>query len=645
LQPDNAEAANSLGVVLLARGDFAAGAAQFRESLRLRPDFATAHNNLGNALRLTGDKEQALAHFRRAVELEPSLAEARSNLGQFLLEQGQAEEALAHCREAVRLRPHFPEALNNLGNVLRETGKLVEARSCYAESLQLNPHLAMTYNNMAQALQEEGRLDDALHWYRQALEREPGSARFHTNLASALAELEREPEAVRRYQAALDADPHYAEGHHGLGLVRDEQGRFDEALACFRTALRLRPDFAGAHCSIGTVLQELGKFDAALASFREGIRLDPRLAGARAQMATLLRGRLPEEDLAVMRQALADPDLSDGKRAALHFGVASVLDARGDHDAAAEHLRQGNTLRAAGFCQRHTADDPAEHKRFVDNLIAAFTPEFFDRGQGFGHESVRPIFIVGLPRAGTTLSEQVLASPSQVHGGGELRLARLDFESLPRIVGLGVTPFDCLPYLGPAAVRHVAESHLRELAALNATAAHVADKLPDNYLYLGLIALLFPRAKLIHCRRDLRDTAFSCWMTNFSQIRWAFVPDHIAARFQEYQRVMEHWSRVLPVPVLEVEYEAIVADLEGNARRLVQWCGLEWEPACLEFYKTKRPIKTASVAQVRQPIYRTSVARWKHYEKSLAELFAKLPITAEGQSQPSQDHRGTLQVG
>jgi hypothetical protein len=176
----------------------------------------------------------------------------------------------------------------------------------------------------------------------------------------------------------------------------------------------------------------------------------------------------------------------------------------------------------------------------------------------------------------------------------------------------------------PAPPRRIGEQHLKRLEELNADRSRVVDKMPDNYLYLGLLAALFPRAKFIHCRRDLRDVAVSCWMTNFRQIRWANDPDHIAARFQAYGRIMEHWRRVLPVPMLEIDYEETVADREGAARRLVAWCGLEWEPACLHFHEGNRPVRTASVTQVRRPIYWRSLGRWKNYERSLEPLLARL---------------------
>src|SRR5262249_6384654 len=188
----------------------------------------------------------------------------------------------------------------------------------------------------------------------------------------------------------------------------------------------------------------------------------------------------------------------------------------------------------------------------------------------------------------------------------------------------------CLARLDGAAIRSAGERYLDRLGELDATAPRIVDKMPDNTLYLGFLAAIFPRAKFIHCRRDLRDVAVSCWMTNFRQIRWASDPDHIASRFAEYRRLMEHWRAVLPVPVLEVAYEDTVADLEGVARRLVDWCGLGWEPACLEFHTTRRPVRTASVTQVRQPLYTSSVARWRHYEPALGGLFARLAASPSG---------------
>jgi hypothetical protein len=280
----------------------------------------------------------------------------------------------------------------------------------------------------------------------------------------------------------------------------------------------------------------------------------------------------------------------------------------------------------AQFQRRNMAYDPAEHERFVSGLIAAYDAALFTRLAGAGLDTRRPVFIVGLPRSGTTLIEQILASHSQFHGAGELTLARQDFQAIPELLGREEAPVACVAGLTSEVVRSLAEWHDEQLRALDGgRAARIGDKMPDNYIHLGLLAMLFPNAVFFHCRRDPRDVAVSCWMTGFRSVRWTNDARHIAARMHQYERLMNHWRAVLPAVIHEVDYEQTVDDLEGVARRLLAACGLDWEPACLDFHRTKRPVRTASFNQVRQPVYRGSVGRWKNYETELADLFAALP--------------------
>jgi hypothetical protein len=219
-----------------------------------------------------------------------------------------------------------------------------------------------------------------------------------------------------------------------------------------------------------------------------------------------------------------------------------------------------------------------------------------------------------------------LASHSQVYGAGERNLGDRDFEAIPILLNRPGSPLSCLPDLSAEVVRKLASYHESKLLELGRGASRVADKMTSNYLYLGLLALLFPSATFIHCRRDLRDIAVSCWITYFRGIRWTNDPGHMAHRFEQYLRLMDHWRNVLPTPIHEVGYEETVDDLEGVARRLVAACGLDWEPACLEFHRTERPVRTSSLSQVRQPIYKKSVARWKNYEHELSDLFSVLAV-------------------
>ena len=358
------------------------------------------------------------------------------------------------------------------------------------------------------------------------------------------------------------------------------------------------------------------------------------------QLATLKGAALPEADLAALRLRAGAAELSGDERSTLLAGLGHVLDARGDYAGAAEQLRQSSTLRLADWRSRGLAYDARADERFVEQMIATCTPAFFARVRDFGLKTERPVFIVGLPRSGTTLTEQILARHSQVFAAGELVLVRGNFDRLPRVMNLDAAAVECLGRLDREHARALGGHHLDQLAALDQGALRVVDKMPENYLFLGFLATLFPHARFIHCRRDLRDVAVSCWMTHLREIRWANDPGDIATRFQAYHRLMDHWRRVLPLRWLDVQYEETVFELETVARRLVAWCGLDWEAECLRFHEGRSTVRSVSAAQVRRPIYHHSVGRWKNYERPLAPLLAAIePVRLE-----QNHHDGQQQV-
>jgi hypothetical protein len=329
--------------------------------------------------------------------------------------------------------------------------------------------------------------------------------------------------------------------------------------------------------------------------------------------------------MAAAEWVLAHPRVPGQRRAVLQYGLAQVFDARGQYGRAAEYARQANEYHLEAACRRGSPYDPAEHRAYVGQLIATFSPAHFERVRGWGLETDVPVFVVGLPRSGTSLAEQILASHPRVHGAGELTDMRAAYRRIPSLVGRQAPGVECVDALNRDAVRSLATGYLDRVRRLAPAAERVVDKMPDNYLMLGLIATLFPRARVIHLRRDLHDVGLSCWLTHFKHIRWACDLEHIGTRAREYLRLMEHWRRALPLPMLEIDYEEIVADLEGSARKLVAWCGLEWDPACLAFHRTKRVVRTASMTQVREPLYARSVGRWKHYREVLGPLLQLLP--------------------
>jgi tetratricopeptide (TPR) repeat protein len=623
--PNYPEALCNLGTVLQAKGKHAEAIDYFRRALAARPEFATAHNNLGNALRELGNAEEAIAHFKQAVELNPEFATARSNLGQMLLDRGQAQEALLHCQEAVRLQANVASLHHNLGNTLRSLERYADARAAYLEALRLDPNLALAHAHLGLVLQSEGQFSAALPWFKQAIELDRSNANFWQYLAELYDDLEESALAIPCWEQVLKLAPNRIAARLSLGWAIQEEGRLEEAEDHYRTILKQKADHAGAQLNIGGVHEERGELKLAEAAFRDALKLQPAFATPHARLATLLRGKLPESDRVALEQRLTDAKLSTDSRARLLFAMAQVLDANGEYSRAAECLNEANSL-ALELARGRREYAPADHQRFVETMQVRYDRAFFEKTRNSGSETRRPVFIVGLPRSGTTLIEQILASHSAVHGAGELRLVRRTFEAIPTACGLPRLPLDCVSEVDAATWRQLADQHLEKLREIDGGRfGRVVDKMPDNYLYLGLLSVLFPKAAVIHCVRDLRDTAVSCWMTDFRSIRWANDPQHIADRFRLYRQIMDHWRTVLPTSFQEVCYEEAVTDLESVARRLVAACDLEWEPACLEFHRTRRPIRTASVIQARQPIYTQSVGRWKNYEFALADLFAALP--------------------
>ena len=626
LKPDYPEALANLGLALQAmrRRDEAADC--FRRAIELRPGFAGAHNNLGNVLRESGRAEQALVHFRRAVELDPRDALAHTNLSQLLLERGQVEEALPHCEEAVKLLPSVAALHHNLGNVLRELGQFERGQAAYLEAIRLDPTLAKAHAHLGLLFRRQRRLENALACLKRASELDPAEPDFPEFLGDLSMDRLEFADAIACYRRAIAIAPkEKASLRLALGWALQEDGRLADACEQYREAQRIGPGVAAVYNHLGGYHEELGELGEAEAAYRHAHELDPRGPTALARLGTLLRGSLPAADLAVLEETAIDQSIATEIRARLAFAMAHVLDARGQYQRAASWMSPANVLTLE---TRRGRNDfvPEDHERFVDNILKRFDAAFFARIKGAGSASRRPVFVFGLPRSGTSLVEQILASHPRVHGAGELRLSRQSFDTIPSILGRTAHPMECINDLDAQAIGRLAALHLDRFMALAPESAdRVIDKMPDNYMYVGLLATLFPQAVFIHCRRDLRDVALSCWMTDFRSMSWPSQQAHIAARFQQYRRLMDHWLAVAPVSINQVDYEETVNDLEGVARRLVAMCGLEWDPACLLFHQNKRPVRTASLVQVRRPVYKSSVGRYKNYESELAELFGALP--------------------
>jgi tetratricopeptide (TPR) repeat protein len=628
LDPDQPDAFNSLGLVHHAQRRLPEAEQSIRHALKLRPAFPRAMINLGMVLQERRQLREAADLFRQAIAISPDDPMANSNLGQILIEIGRLddlEEAEQRCIKAIQLTPNLPQPINNLGNVYRAMSRFDEALECYRKATALGPQLAMPINNMAQALHGRARFDEASELYLKALEMEPLSARLHANYASLLKEQEKLEEAEARYRHALTIEPDHPESFHGLGQIYMQLQQIEQAEAAFRKAIEIDPEITAPRMGLVSLYGELGDFDKADEEADEALKIYPKLAEAYYQRVTHRKGKISDEDLQRMTELEKEKYLGDGARSQLNFAFGTVHDRRKNYAQAGQYFQRGNELQAQNREKRKETYDPATFTSWIDQHINTFSPELFQKFQGYGNPTKRPIFVVGLPRSGTTLVEQILASHPAIHGAGELIHISKIFTDLPASIEADPKdPFAAVSALNPKAISQLTERYLDELSKLDSTALGVVDKMPDNVNMLGFIRLLFPNARVIHCRRDLRDNALSCYQIAFGSIRWANDWTHIARRFRDYLRIVKHWQKLPTMGWLEFPYESVIADLETQARQLIEYVGFDWDPSCLNFHETKRQVRTASVSQVREPIYKTSVSKWQNYEKEITPFLDEM---------------------
>ncbi len=575
LDPRRLDAHNNLANAFIELGQPAEAVRRYRQALALAPEDAQVLCNLANALRQLGAFDEALEASRRAIALAPDLAMAHNNLGLLLVARGQRAEAVASYREAVRLDPRYIEALNNLGNVLREQGEQREAMARYREAVQLDPARADSHSNLGYALLDLRRVADAAASFRSALALQSNNVPAQLGLAAALRVQGLAAEAEASCRAALVAEPQSSAALSLLGELCADRGRFAEAQEFFERAIALDADFVPAYGSI--------------AAHRRMSRKDSVwLEGAER----LLARPLPLAEEIHLRYAL-------GK----YFDdVGECAKAFGSYQAANELTRR--------YGARYDRD---RFTGIVDRIIGVCDAGFVRAVRDGVSDSDRPVFIIGMPRSGTSLTEQILASHPQVFGAGEVSFWEQAFSALERRAD---TPD------ATQALADMARDYLARVSAQAGAASRVTDKMPANFLYAGLIHAALPRARIIHMQRHPLDTCLSVYFQNFFNVSpYANDLGNLAHYYREYLRVMAHWRGLLPASaLLEVPYEELVADAEGWTRRMLDFIGLPWDPKCLDFQHTERVVLTASKWQVRQQINAGSVGRWRNYETFLAPL-------------------------
>jgi tetratricopeptide (TPR) repeat protein len=559
----------------------------FRIILRVAPRHADSLHFLGLIAYRDGCYDTAVELIGQAIRVRKNNPFYHFNLATVFLAVGRTDDAVEHYERAIVLKPDYADAYNNLANIIADKGKFDDAMACYGRVFAINPDHAVAHNGLANVLKSLGRIDEAVAYYKRAILLWPDYADAHNNLASVVADKDKSDDAIVHYERALTLNPDHAEAHSGLGSVLQNLGRIDEAMAHYDWALAIKPDYAQAHFN-------------------------------RSQINTFHAG---DPDLAALEAHAGREDLSPNSAMYIHFALAKALEDSGNFVRAFEHMGKANALKR----QQIFYDESAVLALF-QRISTVFNSRLFERFQGEGDSSLVPVFVLGMPRSGSSLVEQILASHPQIHGAGELTALEMAVGSILNVGDQPAEYPECVAALDGVALRRIGQAYVTRLAALADDKARVIDKFPGNFLHIGLIRLMLPNAKIIHIMRDPIDTCLSCYSKLFvSGLHFSYDLAELGRYYRCYHDLMAHWRTVLPPgTMIDVFYEDVVNDLEGQARRMVDYCGLPWDERCLDFHRTSRPVKTASATQVRKPIFRSSLQRWRRYEAGIVPLLHEL---------------------
>ncbi len=538
-----------------------------------------------------GQPADAIVPLRDAALLQPSNPDVQHDLGLACLEVGHISDAIEAFERAVASNPRYTDAYFRLGIALEKRGNIGSAIVAYHRATELDPSLTEAWFRAGAVVYTLGHRDEAIGCFRRAAANGDNSSFARLGKARALLIEDRDHEAEQVLRKTLAFDPRNAMAHDLLGNLLSESGRFDEARDCFQRAIAIAPLLAG--------------------SYYELIRCRP----VTSDDDGLLQG---------MEDALATPGLEAAQRLRIHLAIGKAAEDLGDCALAMQHFDAADAVR------RGTVRfDSAAFSKEIDRLIGRCTPEWIARAPKLGSRDATPVLIIGMPRSGTTLVEQIVSMHPEVGAGAELHFWNQRGAEWHRSCSAGnAAAGNEKPFLVSEFLAKATADYLGVLRAIAPKAARVTDKMPFNFLWAGLVHVAFPRAIIIHCRRTAIDTALSIHQTHFRPgLAFPTGGAELVAYFRDYQRLIDHWRSVLPADrFIEVDYEDLTRAPEPVIRRIIAACGLAWDDACLRPECNPRAVNTPSKWQARQPIYRTSVARWRRYEPWLGPLRALVEL-------------------
>lgn len=593
-------------------GDFNKAEVQCRQILEQDPNHIGTMQVLAAVAGQFGVPQRGIELVNKIIQLQPAHADAHIQLAKLLRQEGKDEEAIAALKTAMEFAPKSAAAYNDLGLIYRDTNRAAEATECFDRAAELDPKMAIAHYNKGLVLEAQGRRAEAIAAFKNVISADPKFAEAYAKLGNLMLQSNEHSAAFDMFRNAVQAKPGSAIAWMCQARILAEEGKTAAAEEAVRNAIEIQPQNSDAHILLGSILMELGRFEDAAVAADLGIALSRQQLSGYHQLVSARK--MKERDRPLIAQIewmLDEGGLPEDGRIDVGFALGKAYDDYGEYEKAIAHFDAANGLK-----HKQTSPDTAVYANFgarVDWQISNFNAEFFARNADLGSEWDAPVLIIGMPRSGTTLVEQILSSHPEIGAGGELPFWRDHLANFR---------MDRSRRVDLAWSEKTAEEYKELLTELCPGKRRVTDKMPQNFNFVALVHAVFPRARFIHCVRHPVDTCLSIYFQNFSRhVDFAYDRADLVAFYRQYQRLMAHWRSVLPPSSLfEIQYEELVADPEPLTRKLIDFCGLEWDDSCLRHDRNMRPVRTASLWQARQPMYRTSVARWRNYRPWLGEL-------------------------
>ncbi|MFK5950298.1 MAG: tetratricopeptide repeat protein [Methylococcales bacterium] len=660
-KPNDAALASNLGVAYLRSGDYKCAIDHLTKAVEIQPSYEQARYNLGSAYIKNKQAELAIEHYRylsinhkdnadyvcaladavresgqwqesiklynKALSMDESQARAHNNMGPLMRHIQQMDKAIEHCKKGIELDSKNMVARKNLGDCYVQIEELEEAMDVYADAYDIDSENADLCVAIAKVWLEISDHNEASSWFQKALNLDADNLSAQCGLVNIIRDMGDLSKALDILRPLLEKEPNNVEVLISMADTLWEDGDAETALEHLRKVQQLQPQRTTMYAKIGQILSSSGDVDGALEEYHTALKQSPKCIPALNGLATSQRGKLDVSYVKTIENMFDDEKLRSGSLSSLHNALAHYYDSQKQREKAAEHMKKGNDYQWEHKSKRGWEYDVKKYEERITKLIEIYTPEYFERVKGLGNPDETPTFIVAMPRSGTTLTEQILARHSKVLGIGERNFASQAFSQFTQSGENDINDnLNCLNNITQHDISDITQRYLMKLNELKdkagkSEAVRVVDKMPDNYSLVGWILTLFPNAKIIHAKRDARDVALSCWLTQFGAIRWACNEEHLYERIRQYQRIMNHWHKVIPDRFIEMNYEDLVANQEDESKRLIDYIGLDWDESCLRFFESDRLVRTASITQVRQPIYKKSVAKWESYKDHISELF------------------------